>query len=163
MTSKLQQVGKLAVPALLVAMMAGCATTKDVENLQNQINEVRASASNANATASSAVATASDAKTIASEARSTANAAMAAATEASGFASAAMKGSEMAAGAAAQAQKTVGEATVAIPWMRLDPATGRFVVQWIIWPSVGDYVGAAPVAAAPAPAAEAPAANGPKP
>ena len=57
-----------------------------------------------------------------------ANAAMAASTEASGFASAAMKGSEMAAGAAAQAQKTVGEATVAIPWMRLDPATGRILL-----------------------------------
>lgn len=160
MTSKLQQVGKIAVPALLVAMMAGCATTKDVENLQNQVNEIRMSASSANATAQ-------DARSIANEARSTANKAMDTAVaaekqaaEASGFASAAMKGSEMAAGSAAQAQKTVGEATVAIPWMRLDPATGRFVVQWIIWPSVGEYTGAAPAAA---PVAEAPAANGPKP
>jgi uncharacterized phage infection (PIP) family protein YhgE len=148
MKTTLQQMGKFAVPAVLVAMMAGCATVSDLEKVQKQVDEVRANAN-------SATATANEAKAIASEARNTANAAASASasaekysSEASGFAAAAVKSSEAAVGTAVQAQKTVNDATIAFPWIRLDPATGRFYYQWVVWPSVGEYLGTAPAPAA---------------
>jgi hypothetical protein len=143
--------GKLAVPTVLAAILAGCASTSDIEDLQKQVNTVRATANSANATAQ-------EAKAIATEARNTANVAVAASasaekfsSEASGFAAAAVKGSEAAVGTAAQAQKAVSDATIAFPWMRLDPATGRFYYQWVVWPSVGEYLGTQPAPAADAP------------
>lgn len=156
MTSKLNKAGKFALPALLLALMSGCATVEDLQKVQKQVDEVRATANSANATAQEARSIALDARSTANKAMETAALAEKNSSDASGFASAAMKGTELAVGTAVQAQKMVGDATVAIPWMRMDPATGRFYVQWIIWPDVSEYMGAPP--AAP----EAPAANGPK-
>jgi hypothetical protein len=174
MKSKFQQISKIAVPAVLVAMMTGCVSTSDIEDLQSQIISVRGMADSANTTANSAYSLAQEAKAAAGDARNAANSAAAtansavatantaaakaasaekASTEASGYASAAVKTTETAVGLATQAQKAVGEATVAIPWMRLDPATGQFTVQWIIWPSVGEYLPAQPAQAAVPPAA----------
>lgn len=163
MTNKLNKVSKFAIPALLLALMSGCATVEDLERVQKQVDEVRVTANSANATAQEARSIALDARSTANKAMETAALAEKRSSEASGFASAAMKGTELAVGTAVQAQKMVGDATVAIPWMRLDPATGRFAVQWIIWPSVGEYMGGvAPANGAAAPAADAPATYGPK-
>jgi murein lipoprotein len=162
MKSQLQFMSKFAVPTLLMVMMAGCASVSDLEKVQNQVNEVRITANSANATAMEAKSVANEARSTANEARNTANEALASSSsakqfssDASGFAAAAVKSSEAAVGVAVQAQKAVNDFTVAIPWMRLDPATGRFVMQWIVWPSMTEYTGAPPApapAAAPAPA-----------
>jgi hypothetical protein len=155
MTSKLQRMSKFSVPILLLGMMAGCATTKDLEKVQMQVDALRATANQASSASQ-------EAKAIASDARNTANAASAlsisaknTSSEASELATAAVKNSEAAATAAMQAQKTVDEAKIAVPMMRLDPMTGRYVVNWVVWPAPEQ-----PAAALPAPV---PAPNGTQP
>ena len=135
MTSKLQQMGKFAVPALLVGMMAGCATTSDLEKVQKQVDQLKVTANNAS-TASQ------EARAVANEARDTANSASAASASAERSAAAAMKGSEAAVVTATQAQKTVNEATIAFPMMRFDPVANRFVVNWMIWPGMDQQAAA---------------------
>jgi hypothetical protein len=149
MKTKLQQMSRFAVPAMLVTMMAACASTEEMKKMQQQVEMVRASANSANAAAQ-------EAKAIASEARNTANAASAvavsaekASAEAREFASASMKSSEAAVGVSVQAQKSVNDFSITFPWVRLDPATGRFIYQWVVWPSMADYTGAPQVPAAP--------------
>jgi ABC-type transporter Mla subunit MlaD len=182
MKSKLQQIGEFAAPALLMSMMAGCASVSDLEKVQKQVDELKATAQNANAVATSAIASAEESKVLASDARNTARAASAtsataeqASAEASALAAAAAKNSEAAAGAAVEAEKTVKEAsviaaeaakkseaaagaaveaektvkaaTITFPVMRFDPATGRFFLQWLTWPSMTEYTGTPPAAA----------------
>lgn len=156
MKSTLQQMSKYAVPALLMAMMGGCASVSDLDKVQKQVDEVRVTANSANATAQEAKALANEAFNTAHAASTTSASAKQISSEASGYAAAAVKSSEAAVGVAVQAQKTVNDATFAFPWMRFDPVTGRFVVQWIVWPTGADYTGASQApASAPAPAAEA--------
>jgi len=181
MKSKLQQMSKVVVPALFVALMGGCASVSDLEKVQKQLDEVKATATSANATASnasatannanaaagSAFATAKESKALASDALNTAKSASdtsasaeKASSEASGLAAAAAKNSEAAVGAAEQAQKAVKDATIVFPVMRVDPATGLSTNQWIVWPSMTEYKGA-PLTPAAAPAVDAaPAASG---
>jgi hypothetical protein len=184
MKSKLQMMSKVAVPALLVAMMGGCASVGDLEKVQQQVDEVRATASSANATATnasatatsasaaagSAITTAKESKALASNALNTANAASATSasaekvsSEASGLAAAAAKNSEVAVGVAMQTQQSVKDATIVFPVMRVDPATGQPTVKWLVWPDMSDYKGTpiTPVVVPAAPVTEvAPAASG---
>ena len=41
---------------------------------------------------------------------------------------------------AASAKQNTNQIIFAIPWMRLDPATGRFYMQWVMWPNTGEYI-----------------------
>jgi murein lipoprotein len=158
MTSKLQQMGKFAVPALLVGMMAGCATTSDLEKVQKQVDQLNVTANNASTASQEAKSVANEARSMAYSATTASASAEKASSEANGFAAAAMKGSEAAATAAMQAQKTVSEATIAFPMMQYDPASRRFLVKWMIWPGMGQQA-----AASPAPDSQAPATNGTTP
>jgi len=118
MTGKLQHVSKIAVPALLMAMMAGCASLSDLEKVQQQVDEVKATATAANATATtanvvatSASATASNASAVASDANTVASSAMATAKESKALASDARSLSDAAAATSAAAEKTSTEAS----------------------------------------------------
>jgi murein lipoprotein len=64
---------KLSMIALAVSLVAGCATTKDVENLQSQVNGLDTSVKQASADASSAQTTAADAAEKAQAAEASAN------------------------------------------------------------------------------------------
>jgi hypothetical protein len=165
MKSNHQHMNKLALPTLLLVMMAGCASVSDLESVQKQLNEVKATASAAAETAKGATdvannanTTAEEAKALATEARHTASGAAAisasaqkTASDASGFAADAVKNTEAAVGVALQAQKSVGDPHLMVPTMRLDPVTGRVLTEWVALPSP---VGApqAPAAIQPAPA-----------
>ena len=50
----MKKVIKLSMVALAVSLVAGCATTEDVENLQNQVNGLDTSVKQASADAASA-------------------------------------------------------------------------------------------------------------
>lgn len=156
MNTRFHQIGKFVIPALLAALMAGCATQQDLQKVQKQVDEVRMTANSAQNTANEAKNIASEARAAANSAQTAANAAVKASSDASGFSAAAVKGSEAAVKVATDAQKTVNEATIAFPWMKMDPATGRLYYQWVVWPNVLEYTGGAPAPAAPE-------ANGPKP
>lgn len=173
MKSNYQHMNKLALPALLLAMMAGCASVSDVESLQKQLVEVKATATaaaetakgatdvarNANTTAEEAKALATDARQTASGAAAISASAQKTASDASGFAADAVKNTEAAVGVALQAQKSVGDPRIMVPTMRLEPVTGRVLTEWVALPSA---VGApqAPAVTQPAPAiGESPAPN----
>lgn len=64
---------KLSMIALTVSLVAGCATTSDVENLQSQVDGVNASAKQASADAASAQTMAADAAARAEAAEAAAN------------------------------------------------------------------------------------------
>lgn len=73
---------KLSMIALTLSLVVGCATTKDVENLQSQVNGLDTSVKQASADAASAQTTATDASEKAKAAEASANQAAEASQEA---------------------------------------------------------------------------------
>jgi hypothetical protein len=69
----MKKVIKLSMIALAVSLVAGCATTSDVENLQSQVNGLDTSVKQASADAASAQTTAADAAAKAQAAEAAAN------------------------------------------------------------------------------------------
>ena len=69
----MKKVIKLSMIALAVSLVAGCATTSDVENLQSQVNGLDTSVKQASADAASAQTTAADAAAKADAAKDAAN------------------------------------------------------------------------------------------
>jgi outer membrane murein-binding lipoprotein Lpp len=63
----------ISMAVLAVALISGCATTSDVENLQNQVNGLDTSVKQASADAASAKTTAADAAAKAESAEAAAN------------------------------------------------------------------------------------------
>lgn len=63
----------ISMAALSFALVSGCATTSDVENLQNQVNGLDTSVKQASADAASAKTTAADAAAKAESAEAAAN------------------------------------------------------------------------------------------
>jgi murein lipoprotein len=63
----------ISMAVLSVALISGCATTSDVENLQNQVNGLDTSVKQASADAASAKTTAADAAAKAEAAEAAAN------------------------------------------------------------------------------------------
>ena len=64
----MKNVIKISMIALTLSLVAACATTSDVENLQSQVNGLDTSVKQASADAASAKATAADAVTAANQA-----------------------------------------------------------------------------------------------
>lgn len=100
MAHKFHLSGKLSITAILLSLMAGCATTSDQEGSASQ--ETKPVASQASGSSTTATAQSS--------------------------------------GATASAKPNTNQIYFAVPWMRLDPATGRFYMQWMVWPSVNEYL-----------------------
>jgi uncharacterized protein YcfL len=69
----MQKVIKLSMIALAFSLVAACATTSDVENLQSQVNGLDTSVKQASADAASAQTTAADAAAKAEAAETAAN------------------------------------------------------------------------------------------
>lgn len=69
----MKKVIKLSMIALTVSLIAGCATTSDVENLQSQVDGLDTSVKQASADAASAQTTAADAAAKAEAAEAAAN------------------------------------------------------------------------------------------
>jgi murein lipoprotein len=69
----MKKVIKLSMIVLIVSLVAACATTSDVENLQSQVNGLNASVKQASADAVSAQTTAADAAAKAEAAEAAAN------------------------------------------------------------------------------------------
>lgn len=69
----MKKVMKLSTIALAVSLVAGCASTSDVEDLQSQVNGLDASVKQASADAASAQTTAADAAAKAGAAEASAN------------------------------------------------------------------------------------------
>ena len=69
----MKKVIKLSMIALAVSLVAGCATTSDVENIQSQVDGLNTSVQQASADAASAQSTAADAATKAEAAEAAAN------------------------------------------------------------------------------------------
>ena len=69
----MKKVIKLSMIALAFSLVAGCATTSDVENLQSQVNGLDTSVKQASADAASAQTTAADAAAKAEAAEAAAN------------------------------------------------------------------------------------------
>jgi outer membrane murein-binding lipoprotein Lpp len=74
----------ISMAVLSVALVSGCATTSDVENLQNQVNGLDTSVKQASADAASAKTTAADAAAKAESAEAAANRAAELSQEANG-------------------------------------------------------------------------------
>jgi outer membrane murein-binding lipoprotein Lpp len=64
----MKKVIKLSMIALALSLLAACATTSDIENLQSQVNGLDTSVKQASADAASAQATAAEATTAANQA-----------------------------------------------------------------------------------------------
>ena len=64
----MKKVIKLSMIAMALSLLAACATTSDIENLQSQVNGLDTSVKQASADAASAQATAAEATTAANQA-----------------------------------------------------------------------------------------------
>ena len=69
----MKKVVKLSMIALAVSLVAGCASTSDIENLQSQIDGLKTSVAQASSDAASAQSAANDAASRAAAAESAAN------------------------------------------------------------------------------------------
>ncbi len=102
MASKFQLASKLSMAALLVGLMAGCATTGEDSTASQEAKPAATGTSDSTSTAQS---------------------------------------SSASTGTTASTKPNANQVYFAVPWMRLDPATGRFYMQWLVWPNVGEYIG----------------------
>lgn len=69
----MRNVVKLSMIALAVSLIAGCASTSDIENLQSQIDSLKTSVAQASSDAASAQSAANDAASRAASAEAAAN------------------------------------------------------------------------------------------